>query len=97
MNFSHSIAKDRVSSYLADSFDSGQAAQAGMSANASNEIADTKYGAMMDYYDAVTEAQLSGMDELASAQAGARQNQLIGSIGNTISSLGTKMFTGGLG
>ena len=51
-------AKDRVSKYLDNSFDSAMTAGKGMSADASNYIADTKYGAMTDYFSEVGQAKV---------------------------------------
>ena len=80
-------AKDRVSKYLGDNtFDSAMTAGKGMSADASNYIADTKYGAMSDYFGEIGQAKVKGIGRAGAAAVGAQQNQMIGGIMGTIGS-----------
>ena len=77
-------AKDRVSKYLDNSFDPGMTVGKGMAANASNYIADTKYGAQSDYYSDVGQAQLKGIGKAGSAAIGAAQDAQFGGIMGSI-------------
>ena len=77
-------AKNRASQYLNDSFDVGKTMGQGMKADASNYVADTKYGAMSDYYAQTGQAKLDGIGKVGSAAAGAQQNAMIGGILGTI-------------
>ena len=80
-------AKDRVSKYLGDNtFDSAMTAGKGMSADASNYIADTKYGAMSDYFGEVGQTQVKGIGRADAAAAGAQQNMMIGNMMGTVGS-----------
>ena len=96
MNF-RQVAKNRVSNYLnEDSFDPGETAGAGMSMDASNYIADTKYGAAENYSNVTSEATMDGIDSLGSASSSAQSKSMIGGIGSTIGSLALKGATMGL-
>ena len=77
-------AKDRVSKYLDNSFDPGMTVGKGMTANASNYIADTKYGAQSDYYSDVGQAQLKGIGKAGAAAVGAQQDAQFGGIMGSI-------------
>ena len=77
-------AKNRASQYLNDSFDVGKTMGQGMKADASNYIADTKYGAQSDYYSDVGQAQLKGIGKAGAAAVGAQQDAQFGGIMGSI-------------
>lgn len=91
------IARDRTSEFLGRGPDIGRIAGQGMAANASDYIADTKYGAMMDYNEEVGQATVSGLKKAGAAGAAAQTQGMIGqglsSFASPVAGIFGKMFS----
>ena len=80
-------AKNRVSSYLDNSFDAFDSVGAGMRAGAARDVAETQYGAMSDYYSDTGAAEIAGIKKAGSAAIQAGNQAAIGSALGTVGSL----------
>ena len=80
-------ARDRTKSFLGYGPDLGGLSQTGMAANASNEINDTKYGAMMDYNEEVGQATVSGINKAGAAAVSAQGQVTTGNMMGTAAGL----------
>ena len=80
-------AKNRVNSYLDNSFDAFDSVGAGMRAGTARDVADTKYGAMSDYYAKTGAANIAGIKKSGGAAIQAGNDAALGNAFGTIGSL----------
>ena len=71
-------AKNRVSSYLDNSFDAFDSVGAGMRASTARDVAETQYGAMSDYYADTGAAEIAGIKKAGNAAIQAGNQALLG-------------------
>ena len=90
-------AKNRVSSYLDNSFDAFDSVGAGMRAGAARDVAETQYGAMSDYYSDTGAAEIAGIKKAGSAAIQAGNQAALGDAFGTIGSLAMGVSDFGVG